>query len=63
MQLVSDPAPIIILDLQQTSGKRAQDLFVLFPFGKIRNNDAKTINSVERQAIDSQGHRYPRTAG
>ena len=63
MQPARDATPIFILDLQQASGKRMKDFFVPFLVGKIRNNDAKAIDSVKHQAIDGQGYRYPRTAG
>jgi hypothetical protein len=40
-----------------------KNLFVPFLVGKIRNDDAKAIDSVQLQAIDGQGHWYKRAAG
>ncbi len=47
MQSACDATPIFILELQQASGKRMKDLFIPFLVGKIRNDDAKAIDSVE----------------
>jgi hypothetical protein len=51
MQPARNAAPIFILELQQASGKRVKNLFIPFLVGKIRNDDAKAIDSWV-QAID-----------
>ena len=52
MQSACDTTPVFILELQQTGRKRVKDLFIPFLIGKIRNDDAKAIDSVELQALD-----------